>query len=331
MAKRQRVRGRLLYLLSAWIVMGIGVSACRTAPHEMIANDTDKTKMELTLQDTGQTYPVNTIIETRTGNPVDYDTMLKDLVGVRIVFIGEIHNQPSHHEIQARLIESLHQRHSGLTVGMEMFDHRYDPVLALWSRGEVERDDFIARSHWYVRDSGWGFPFDLYAPVFDCVRDNHLRLVGLNVPFWIPPKISASGLAYLLPDERLLVAESVDLSNAAHRAYVEDVFNNSHAHHGMSFEHFYEAQCAWEDTMASSIARKLGEDPMVVIIGNGHIVRRFGVPDRTFARNGQPSRTVYLAPVGTTVALDYADYIWVTPWEDPHERSADLKVRTGVK
>jgi len=286
--------------------------------------------MELTVQDTGQTYPVNTIIAARTGKPVDYETMLGDLAEVRIVFIGEIHNQPSHHQIQVRLIDSLHRRHSSLTVGMEMFDHRYDPVLALWSRGEVGRDDFIARCHWYVRDSGWGFPFDLYAPIFDNVRDNHLRLVGLNVPFWIPPKISASGLAYLLPDERRLVAESIDLTNAAHRAYVKEAYVQGHAHSDMSFEHFYEAQCAWEDTMAESIARKLGNDPMVVIIGNGHIVRRFGVPDRTFARNGQPSRTVYLAPVGSSVDLDYADYIWVTPWKDPHEPSANPIARTGA-
>ena len=52
---------------------------------------------------------------------------------------------------------------------------------------------------------------------------------------------------------------------------------------------------------------------MVVLIGNGHIVRKFGVPDRVLARRPIPLRTVYLASVGAEVDWDYADYIWVTP------------------
>jgi uncharacterized iron-regulated protein len=138
-------------------------------------------------------------------------------------------------------------------------------------------------------------------------------LVGLNVPGWIPAKISAAGLDNLLPDERKLLAAEIDTGNKDHRAYVEAVFNEN-AHHQMtSFDNFYEAQCAWEDTMAESIARKLATGPMVVVIGNGHIQYKYGVPNRTYARNQAPFRTVYLASVGSEVDLDVADYIWVTP------------------
>ena len=196
---------------------------------------------------------------------------------------------------------------------MEMFDHRYDPVLAQWSAGELDRETFIQKTHWYVRRAGWGFNFDLYAPVFETIRDNHIRLVGLNVPGWIPSKISKSGLDNLLPDERKLVAQHVDTQNAEHRAYVEGVFN-AHPHHQIaSFDYFYEAQCAWEDTMAQSIVRKMGDNPMVVLVGNGHIIRKFGVPDRVQARNQASFRTVYLASAGSQAEWDVADYIWVTP------------------
>ena len=65
--------------------------------------------------------------------------------------------------------------------------------------------------------------------------------------------------------------------------------------------------------MAQSIVRKMGDAPMVVVIGNGHIIRKFGVPDRVNARNQATLRTVYLAAVGSEVDWDYADYIWVTP------------------
>ncbi len=94
---------------------------------------------------------------------------------------------------------------------------------------------------------------------------------------------------------------------------MEAVFNDNPHHQIKSFDYFYEAQCAWEDTMAESIARKLGQNPMVVVIGNGHIQNKYGVPNRAYGRNPVPFRTVYLASVGSEVDLEVADYIWVTP------------------
>ena len=269
--------------------------------------------VNLTVKDSDQQFAVDTIISTQSRQAVSYEEMLADLGQAQVVFVGEVHTNAAHHDIQARLVQALHARHSNLAVGMEMFDHRYDPVLAQWTAGELDREAFIHKTHWYVRRAGWGFNFDLYAPIFDTIRENRIRLVGLNVPGWIPSKISKSGLANLLPDERRLVAEEIDTGNAAHRAYVEGIFNTNPHHNIASFETFYEAQCAWEDTMAASIVRKMGDAPMVVLIGNGHIIRKFGVPDRVHARNQASFRTVYLAAVGSEVDWDYADYIWVTP------------------
>ncbi len=65
--------------------------------------------------------------------------------------------------------------------------------------------------------------------------------------------------------------------------------------------------------MAASIARNLGDRSMVVLAGNGHIVHKFGIPERAFNLTGASYRTVYLAPAGETVDLSYGDYIWVTP------------------
>ena len=271
------------------------------------------TPVNLTIKDTDRKFAVDTIIATQTRSTVSFEELLTDLEQVGVVFVGEVHDNGAHHQIQARLVQALHARHPNLSVGMEMFDHRYDPVLAQWRAGELDREAFIQKTHWYVRRAGWGFDFDLYAPIFETVRDNHIRLVGLNVPGWIPSKISKSGLDNLLPDERKLVARNIDTQNAEHRAYVEAIFNANPHHKIASFDYFYEAQCAWEDTMAQSIVNKMGENPMVVLVGNGHIIRKFGVPDRVHTRNQSSFRTVYLASAGSEVEWDVADYIWVTP------------------
>ena len=52
---------------------------------------------------------------------------------------------------------------------------------------------------------------------------------------------------------------------------------------------------------------------MVVLVGNGHIIRKFGIPDRAFDRTGACFRTLLLAPAGSKAKLSFADYIWVTP------------------
>ena len=267
----------------------------------------------VTVVTTGETLPADTILSARTGQPITFDALLEDLSAARVVYVGETHSDRTHHLIQERIIRALHARHAGLSVGMEMFDHRYDPVLAQWSAGDIDRAAFIEKTHWNVRQAGWGFDFDLYAPIFDTIQSRRIPVVGLNVPPWIPPKISGSGLANLLPDERRLLADRIDTSHAAHRAYVESVFTAVPHHQVKSFDYFYQAQCAWEDTMAESIARKLGSGPMVVVIGNGHIQYKYGVPDRAYERRQVPFRTVYLVTVGTKVDPLVADYIWVTP------------------
>ena len=283
------------------LIAGLVWEGCAVAP------------VKLSVKDSDRQFAVDTILSTTSRQAVAYEEMLDDLAQVQVVLVGEVHTNAAHHDIQARIIQALHARHPNLSVGMEMFDHRYDPVLARWSAGDLDREAFIQQTHWYVSRAGWGFDFDLYAPIFETVRENRIRLVGLNVPGWIPSKISRGGLDNLLPDERALLADTIDTENEAHRAYAENIFN-MHPHHGIAaFDYFYEAQCAWEDTMAQSIVRKMGDAPMVVVIGNGHIIRKFGVPDRVNTRNQATLRTVYLAAVGSEVDWDYADYIWVTP------------------
>ena len=120
----------------------------------------------------------------------------------------------------------------------------------------------------------------------------------------------------LEPDERSLLAKNIDVGNQEHRAYLQEVFEND-AHSGLSnFEFFYEAQCVWEDTMAENIAAALegADKTLVVLTGNGHIVNKFGIPDRTVARVPADTATVLLAPMeeGLTIARNSADYVWLT-------------------
>ena len=266
---------------------------------------------KLTIQDTDQSFEEGVIISTKLEKPVSFQELLADLNSCQIIYIGEKHTNASHHRIQLEVIQAIFKKHSNLVVGMEMFDHTYQDVLDLWSAGALDQKNFLKKSHWYAN---WRFDFSLYREILEFIKENHIRLVALNIPNHIPPKIREGGIDNLREDEKEHLPQQIDTSKTAHREYLQNVFDD-HKHHfrgEVDFENFYTAQSVWEDAMAEMIAQHLKNDVMVVLAGNGHIQFKYGIPDRASNRTGASFRTIYLAPAGEVVEMDIADYIWVT-------------------
>jgi len=268
------------------------------------------TPKKLFINDLSRSFEEGTIISAKTSTPVSFDALLTDLSSARIVFIGEKHTDPVHHEIQLKVIEELYKTNPNLAVGMEMFDYTYQSVLNQWSDGKLDQKEFLEKTHWYAN---WRFDFALYKDILDFIKENKIKLVGLNIPFYIQSRIRVGGIKNLSIKDKKHLPDKIDTSNTDHRNYVESVYKLHHHKVRKNFDYFYEAQCVWEEIMAQWIARGIKNDKMVVIAGNGHIIRKFGIPDRVFSRIKEPFRTIYPARPGSEVKLSYADYIWVTP------------------
>ena len=267
---------------------------------------------KLSIKDTDESFEEGVIISAKLGKPVSFKELLADLSDCQIIYIGEKHTNVEHHRIQLKVIQAIFKEHSSMAVGLEMFDHTYQDVLDLWSAGELDEKVFLKKSHWYAN---WRFDFSLYREILEFIKENHIRLVALNIPNYIPPKIREGGIDNLREDEKEHLPQQIDTSKTAHRDYLQNVFDG-HKHHFRSeveFENFYAAQSVWEDAMAEMVSQHLKNDVMVVLAGNGHIQFKYGIPDRAYNRTGALFRTIYLAPAGEVVELDIADYIWVTP------------------
>jgi uncharacterized iron-regulated protein len=276
----------------------------------------------LQIQAEEKSFAAGAIIATDTAEEISFESLIDRLSEAAVVYVGEHHTSQEHHEIQLRILTALVKNRARVKVGMEMFDHTYQPVLDQWSTGELKETGFLEQTHWYAN---WRFDYELYRPILDYVQQNRLPLVGLNLPFHLPPKISTGGLDSLRPHERALIATEIDTRDKEHRAYLQEVFKQHRLKGRDSFEYFYAAQCAWEDTMATQVADNLGgETLMVVIIGNGHIVKKYGVPKRAEKRSQRPYRTVYLAPAGGEADRSDADFIWVTA-PSPAPRMGKMK------
>ena len=87
----------------------------------------------------------------------------------------------------------------------------------------------------------------------------------MNAPREVVNKIARQGLAGLTPEERSRVAETFDSTNQEHRKYVLEEYERHVKGSIKDFETFYEAQLAWEETMAETLVQALkavaGNDP----------------------------------------------------------------------
>ena len=267
------------------------------------------TSGKVKIQDTSLTFRPGTIISAETGKEVSFDEMMEDLNSHQIVFVGEKHTSTAHHDIQLKIIQASFKSNHDLVVGMEMFDRSYQEILNLWSAGVLNEDDFLRKTHWYAN---WRFDFALYRDILEFIKQNRVKLVGLNIPTYIPGRIRVGGIDNLSVSDKRYLPKEIDTGNTAHRDFTKAVFDQHGFPERVKFDDFYMAQCVWDEIMAESIAADLGSRKVIALMGNGHIQFKYGVPDRTKRRTGATVRTVYLASAGDEVKLDIGDFIWIT-------------------
>jgi uncharacterized iron-regulated protein len=291
-------RSALLLFMALIAICGLFAGGCAVSPKTLSITDVD----------TGLTE--NAIFKTAVASVISQEQLIDQLAEVQVVYVGESHTNPSHHAIQLAVIQALVASTPNVTIGMEMFDHTYQPVLDRWVAGDLDETSFLQQTHWYAN---WRYDYGLYRDILEYAKEKKLRVIALNVPTYISSRIRVGGIASLSADDRRHLPATIDTTDADHRAYVKEIFS-MHSFSGRSnFDFFYEAQCTWEDAMAEQVARNLGTGKMVVLAGNGHIIRKFGIPNRAFARNGAPFKTIYLKAVGGEAETSWADYLWVTP------------------
>ena len=257
------------------------------------------------------------IIDTHTGKTVSFAQLMQALSDTKIVYVGEIHTSTEDHRIQQQVAEGLYAQNHNLALALEMFPKTAQPVLDRYSRGQLAEKTFLQEVNW---KGVWGYPFALYRGILEWARDRQLKLVGLNIPPRIANKIAKGGLAALSPAERSQVAPHIDFDNPQHRQYLEQQLKHHPKAEIKDFQTFYEAQLAWEETMAQTLAQTLPtlghNGQILVLIGMGHVSHRFGVPQRTWRRTRQPYKIILPMPVNfldDMIAPQTADYIWVTP------------------
>ncbi|MBI5209158.1 MAG: ChaN family lipoprotein [Elusimicrobia bacterium] len=223
---------------------------------------------------------------------VGWDALGQALSQAAVVYVGEQHDQALHHALQLEVLKEVHGRAGRVTVGFEMVDRTQQKVLDDYAAGLLAEAEFAL---WWQK--AWGFPFELYRPLFVYAKENGLPLKALNAPSSVIRNIARQGLASLSPEERRLLPARVDpIAEPRYLAYVKKTINGHGQLDPAREARMLEAMAAWNETMGQSVVDILadGAGPVVVIAGMGHMLYGAGIGE-SVARRSQ-ARQVGVLP-----------------------------------
>jgi uncharacterized iron-regulated protein len=216
----------------------------------------------------------------KSGERLTTAALLDRIAKKRVVLLGESHDRAEDHAWQLQTIAALDGRGRSLVLAFEMFPRSSQAALDRWVAGEIDEREFLAASGW---NTVWGFPVDLYAPLFRFARRNRVPMVALNVDRALVSRIAGEGW------EKVPVAEREGVSTPAppspeYERKLGEVYEShrdeKEASDPVALRGFISAQLAWDRAFAEPIHQALQNRPgatVVGIIGSGHLEHGYGV------------------------------------------------------
>lgn len=228
----------------------------------------------------------------------------------RVIYVGEQHEKFSHHINQLMIIKSLHEAGYPLAVGMEMFPVSSQAILDEYLANQIDERTFLKESRYF---SQWRVDYQLYKPIIDYVKQAGIPLIALNIDPAITHKVVKEGIHNLTTEEQQHLPATMDFSNNQYRQDLYQVFliHQQQFDH-QNFDYFFQSQLLWDETMAQSAHQYLLAHPgtkLIVLAGNGHLMYRYGIPERLHRRNGEPFTVIIQ---DEKMAKGIADYVLLT-------------------
>lgn len=212
-----------------------------------------------------------------TGEVIDQAQLRKALARADYLIIGEIHDNPLHHRLQADLLGHFADSHDGaISVGFEQLTTDQQPLLdAFYQQTTATADTFGEAVAW--SQSGWP-DYSIYQPLFAATLERGLPIVPLMFPSATTRNIFTDGVEVALTDEALARLRPDTLLGAEELASVEREMQDAHCGKlpDAMLPAMVSVQIARDAFMAYSIVQAAGR--AVIITGNGHARRDRGIP-----------------------------------------------------
>ncbi|NNF56912.1 MAG: ChaN family lipoprotein [Rhodothermaceae bacterium] len=253
-------------------------------------------------------------VYTADGTPSNLDAVAAAMANADVVFLGEVHNDPTAHALQRHLLEAAHHAYGDsrpVALSLEMFERDAQLVLDEYLAGLIRERDFLAASR------PWSNYATDYRPLVEYAKAHGLPVIAANAPGRYVSRMSREGLAALdalSPSARaflppLTVAAPSEAYADKFRAEMEGMGAHGGTNHGMpSVEGMLASQNLRDATMAFSLAEHLARTPGALILhvnGSFHSTSGLGTVEqvahyapeaRTLVITMQPVDDIHAAP-----------------------------------
>ncbi len=266
---------------------------------------------------------------------IDRQSLVKRLARADFVLLGERHDNPDHHLLQAEVLRSLIVAGRHPAVGFEMLGLDDASAIAHHLAAAPNDATGLGRAvNWNKR--GWP-DWAMYQPIAEAALQAKLRLVATNLPLSTAKKMTRDGLAALEPQDVRDLGLDRPPPQPVFTRMAADIRD---AHCGYASEKSVKAmvdvQRARDAQMAQSLIAAGDPDGAILVAGAGHVRNDYGIP--IYLRAKAPEkRVISIAFVEVdeqktepqSYMLPYAngrlpfDYVWFTPRvddEDPCEK-----------
>jgi uncharacterized iron-regulated protein len=265
-----------------------------------------------------------------TGKPATIEQALDAIAASDAVFVGEIHNDQTAHQIELQLLEGTQTRLAGdaqkhdarpLVLSLEMFERDVQLVLDEYLAGLILERQFLAGSR------PWSNYQTDYRPLVEFARTHNVPVVAANAPERYVNRVSRLGrdaLKVLTPAARGWLAPlPYGAASPASTAKFQQAMAGGMTGQGTHNNPFLlDAQLLRDATMAHSIAEQLKRQKHALVLhinGSFHSESRLGTPEQLHTYNSHAHTLVItILPVRAGASLDahqlngLGDFVFVT-------------------
>lgn len=242
------------------------------------------------------------------------EQLLQKVADRQVVFVSETHLRYEHHLNQLAVIQSLHEQHDDLVIGLEFIQQPFQTVLDDYIAGNIDEADMLRQTEYFER---WAYDYRLYQPIFRYAREHGIPLLALNIQREVTDQVKKVGIDGLSDDLKQQIPTEIDRDDADYRARLVEIFKQHPHAEERDFERFHEVQLLWDESMAATAADWLKRHPdthMVILAGSGHIMYGSGIPNRLTRRLPDISTAIVInGDIDTGFDATMGDYIIVTP------------------
>lgn len=270
-----------------------------------------------------------TIFDVAAGETIAPEELARRLASAPLVLLGERHDHPDHHELQAWLVGRIAAGGSRPAVAFEMLDASQADALA--RHLEVSPRDAAGLGAAVGFDAGGWPAWKLYQPIAEAALSEGLPLRAASLGRAESKALGREGVSSLPPELVARLGLDRPLPEAERRAIEREIVEGHCGHAPASaLPGMVAVQRARDAHMAAVLRDLAAAAPAVLIAGNGHVRRDHGVPARLREMgatapvgvgilevvDGQDDPRSYAAADAEAGGEILFDYVWFTPRVD---------------